>query len=191
MNVRTFGFAALVLLPICLHAAEGDLPYRTSGFYLGGSLGYSNQELKQDPVNLSGGAMGWKALGGYRFPQAFLPWGVHVGLEAAWVSLGEAEETVLGSKLTLKTRGIEGYFVGMIPLTRRLELVGKAGAISWDADLEADGVKQDSADGTDLALSIGLAYHTGDQLAAQFDIESFDLLDGAYMASLSLLYQFK
>jgi len=192
MNIR-MSLAVLLLLtpPISAIAAEGDLPYRTSGFYIGGSLGYSNQELNQAPVDVSGGAFGWKALGGYRFPQGFLPWGIHVGLEAAWVSLGEAEETKLGSKLTLDTRGIEGYFVGMIPLTSKLELVGKAGAIAWDTDLKADNVKQDSADGTDLALSIGLAYHTGDQVAAQFDIESFDLLDGAYMASVSVTYQFK
>ena len=95
------------------------------------------------------------------------------------------------SKLALKTQGVEGYFVGMIPLTRKFELVGKAGAIYWDAELEVDGVRQDDADGTDLALAIGIAYHTGDQVAAQFEIESFDLLDGAYLASVSVTYQFK
>ena len=192
MSIQS-SLAAFMLLsaPLMAIAAEGDLPYRTSGFYVGGSLGYSNQELNQDPIELSGGTFSWKALGGYRFPQGFLPWGIHVGLEAAWVSLGEIDENRLGSKLTLKTQGVEGYFVGMIPLTRKFELVGKAGAISWDADLEVDGVRQDDADGTDLALAIGIAYHTGDQVAAQFEIESFDLLDGAYLASVSVTYQFK
>jgi len=192
MNFRIFLATVLLMTaPIVAIAAEGDLPHRTSGFYVGGALGYSTQEVNRDPIDVSGGAFAWKALGGYRFPQGFLPWGIHVGLEAAWVNLGEVEESSLGSELAINTRGIEGYFVGMIPLTRKFELIGKVGAISWDAELEVDGTKQDDTDGTDLALGIGLAYHTGDQVAAQFEIESFDLLDGAYLASVSLLYQFK
>lgn len=181
----------LFLYSITAWTAEGDLPYRTSGIYLGLGAGYSNQELEHDPVNVSGGDFGYKVFGGYRFPRAFLPWGINLGLEAAWSDLGEVTEDVPGAKLALAIDGFEGYLVGFLPLTRRVELLAKAGAVVWDADLASDGVTQAQNDGTDLALGIGFALQTGGKLGAQVELEHYGLLDGALLATVSVTYQFK
>ena len=191
MRALTVACAALLLVPTLTWAAEGDLPLRTSGFYLGLGAGYSSIELKNDPVNVSGGDFGYKAFGGYRFPRAFLPWGINVGLEAAWVNLGEATENVQGAELALAVDGFAGYFVGFIPITRHFELVGKAGVYAWDGDLALGGSTQEKDSGTDFALSIGLAYQGGGQLGFLLEVEGYDMVDGALLASASVTYQFK
>ncbi len=61
----------------------------------------------------------------------------------------------------------------------------------WDAEFAADGATQDKKDGTDLALGIGFAYQTGGQLALQLELQGYDVLDGALLATGSLIYQFK
>jgi len=172
-------------------AAEGDLPYRTPGPYLGVGAGYSDLELKNDPINVSGGDFGYKLFGGYRFPRAFLPWGINVGLEAAWVDLGEVTDGVPGTSLALAVDGFNGYFVGFFPLTRRIELIGKLGVYAWDAELNANGVTEAKNDGTDLAWGVGFAIQTGGQLGAQIELEGYDVLDGALLATASITYQFK
>lgn len=172
-------------------AAEGDLPYRTSGLYLGLGAGYSDLELKAPPVNVSGGDFGYKIFAGYRFPQAFLPWGINVALEAAWVDLGEATEDVPGARLSLALDGFTGYAVGYFPITRRIEFFGKAGVSAWSAEFGVDGATQDKKDATDLALGLGFAIQTGGQLGFQIELEGYDALDGALLASVSVAYQFK
>ncbi|MGI9343365.1 MAG: outer membrane beta-barrel protein [Gammaproteobacteria bacterium] len=180
-----------VLAPGVAWAAEGDLPYRTSGFYLGLGAGYSDLELKAQPVNVSGGDFGYKAFAGYRFPRAFLPWGINIALEAAWADLGEVTDDAPGARLALAVDGFVGSIVGYVPITHRFELFGKAGAYVWDAELAANGVTQDKDDGTDLALGVGIGYHTGGGLGFQAELEGYDLLDGALLASVSVTYQFK
>lgn len=180
-----------LLAPPGVWAAEGDLPYRTSGWYLGAGAGYSDLELKAPPVSVSGGDFAYRIFTGYRFPQAFLPLGLNLALEAAWADLGEASEDAPGSKLALAIDGFEGYVVGYFPLTRRIEFFGKAGAYLWDAEFAANGATQDKKDGTDLALGIGFAYQTGGQLGLQLELQGYDVLDGALLATASLTYQFK
>lgn len=183
--------AVLAFLAPQAWAAEGDLPYRTSGLYLGVGAGYSQLELDQPPLEVSGGDFGYKLLAGYRLPRGFLPWGINVGLEAAWMDLGEITEDLPAGRLALESSGVTGYLVGFIPITRRIELLGKVGAYVWDAELSADGVTRDKSDGTDLAFGIGFGFNTGGQLGAQIEVESFDMLDGGLLASASITYQFK
>jgi len=183
--------AAATLLSAPAWAAEGDLPYRSPGFYFGAGAGYSDMELKNDPVNVSGGDFGYKLFGGYRFPRAFLPLGINLAVEAAWLDLGEVTADLSGTELALAVDGFEAYVVGFVPLTRRIELFGKAGVLAWDAELAADGVTEAQDDGTDLALAIGFALQTGGPLGAQIELESYDLLDGALLATASITYQFK
>lgn len=183
--------ALAVLAPARIWAAEGDLPYRTSGWYLGAGAGYSDLELEAPPVRVSGGDFAYRIFTGYRFPRGFLPFGLNLALEAAWADLGEATEDVPGSSLALSIDGLEGYLVGYFPMTRRIEFFGKAGVYVWDADFSADGLTQDKKDGTDLALGIGFAIQTGGQLGMQFELQGYDALDGALLAAASLTYQFK
>ena len=88
------------------HGAEGDLPYRTSGFYLGIGAGMANQSLDQNVVDISGTSFAWKATGGYRFPSGFMPWDSQLGLETSYVALGEVDDDVVGNNVAMQTSGI-------------------------------------------------------------------------------------
>jgi hypothetical protein len=187
---QLLGVLALTI-PALASAAEGDLPRRTSGWYFGAGGGYSTLELQQEPLNISGGDFSYKFLGGYRFPRAFLPWGINIGFEAAWVDLGEVDEDAPGANLSLAVDGFEGYLVGWFPMSRSFELFGKAGVYAWDAQFAVNGTVEDKNDGTDIALAVGVAYQTGGQLGFQLELEGYDLFERALMATASVLYQFK
>lgn len=183
--------AATVLLSAPGWAAEGDLPYRTSGLYLGIGVGYSDLEFDNPPLGVSGGDFAYKILGGYRFTPGFLPWGMTVALEAAWLDLGEATDDLPGAEFGLSLDGLEGNLVAYLPLTRNIDLFGKAGVMRWDAELSVNGATVDDNDGTDLTGGIGLALQTGGAFGAQLEIQGYDMLDGAMLGSLSFTYQFK
>jgi len=180
-----------LMAPGASWSAEGDLPYRTAGFYVGLGGGYGDMELKQAPIDISGGDFGYKIFAGYRFPRAFLPWGINAALEVAWVDLGEVTQAEPDTELALTLDGFTGYVVGYVPITRRFEFVGKAGIIGWDGELAANGTTQDKDDGADLALGIGIGYLTGGPLGFQAELEGYDVLDGALLATVSMTYQFK
>jgi hypothetical protein len=180
-----------LLLSAPARAAEGDLPHRTPGFYVGAGIGYSDLELDNGPIQVSGGDFAYRLSAGYRFPAAFLPWGINVAAEAAWVDLGEVDDNALGSRLGLAVDGFDGAIVAYVPLKRRVEAFGRLGMMLWDAEFTADGAQRDRDDGTDLAWGVGVALQTGGQLAAQLEVQGYDVLDGALLGTVTVIYQFK
>jgi hypothetical protein len=193
-RLRTF--VALVAsvaacLPLVAWSAQGDLPLRSSGWYVGAGAGYAQADLKTDITDIGGNDVAWKLFGGYRLPQVWLPWNVSAAFDAAIVNLGEVTDNQLGAEFALEIDGIDLSVTGYLPITRRLDLFGKLGMYLWDAELSTGGVTLDEDDGSDLSYGLGLAYQTGGQWGAQLEIEGYDTLDGAVMGSLSVTYQFK
>jgi hypothetical protein len=180
------------LLPFAALADRGDLPTRTSGFYLGAGGGYSQINVDSESGSTSSGQFAYKLLGGYRYRARFLPWGMSVALEGAYLDLGESSDTTSsGSQVKLDVSGFEGYLVGYLPIGGNFDLMGKVGAFAADSKLTVDGAQQSDDSSTELAMSIGVAYQTGGPFAAQFELEGFDAHDGLYVATISGLYHFK
>lgn len=173
-------------------AEQGDLPRRTSGFFVGGGLGYSSVDLKSEQLKMSGGDLGYKLFAGYQFPQySFMPFDSFFALEGGYTDLGQIDDDAFGTGFDLEIDGFDLYITGYIPITRTLDLVGKAGIYLWDATLEADGITVDDDDGSDLALGLGLEYRSGSAYSARLTIESYDMLDGGWLATLAGTWQFK
>ena len=185
-------FLVLCLLPFTLWAEQGDLPRRTSGFYAGGGLGYNQVDLKTEQLKISGGDLSYKLFAGYQFPQySFLPFDTFFALEGGYMDLGTIDDQALGAKFELDVHGFDLCAVGYLPVTRRLDLFGKAGVFLWDAKVKADGATVDDDDSTDLAVGVGIEYRTGKAYSARLTVESLDMLDGAWVATLAGTYQFK
>jgi hypothetical protein len=185
-------FLVLCLLPFTLWAEQGDLPWRTSGFYAGGGLGYNQVDLKTEQLKISGGDLSYTLFAGYQFPQySFLPFDTFFALEGGYMDLGTIDDQALGAKFELDVHGFDLYAVGYLPVTRRIDLFGKAGVFLWDAKVKADGATVDDDDGTDLAVGVGIEYRTGKAYSARLTVESLDMLDGAWVATLAGTYQFK
>lgn len=183
--------ALLSLLPGSVWAELGDLPVRTSGFYVGAGLGYTDVEANYGPAFISGSDLGYKLFGGYRLPRAFLPWGVNIALDAAYVNFGDITDQALGADLELDIDGFNFSAVGILPITGRWEIFGRIGAFVSDTEVTVNGTVQETSSDTDLSLGLGLAFQTGSAFAVLLELESFNVVEGAWLASIGGTYQFK
>lgn len=171
---RTSRFVAS-LLPVVLlfpyASAQAD-----SGFYLGGSVGTAMVEANvsdpslPDDFNFDENDFAWKAFGGYTLD---LPL-IDLGVEASYHDFGGPSVDLLGSTLGVDTTGFSAFGVAGIGLGP-VHVFGKAGVLSWDADLNALG-ETFSEDGSDAAYGVGVRFALG-SLEVRGEYEYFDVSD--------------
>lgn len=191
MNARNLLAGIWLAIPFAVWADQGDLPTRTSGPYLGIGVGYSKIDARNDQISISGEDFSYRLLGGYRFAHLPLPFDIDVGIEAAYVDLGEVDEFTLGSDVAVEMDGFVTSGVVYLPVFRNLDVFGKTGVYFWDGTVKADSTEIADESSTDLSLGLGIAWQTGGALGAQLEIESLNALDGVWIATLSATYQFK
>jgi hypothetical protein len=191
MNLPKILGIGLILIPCSLWGAPGDLPIRTSGFYAGIGGGSGQAGLKNGTIDYSGSDVSYKVLAGYRFRKAFLPFDMNVAVEGAYVDLGESDEQFAGSKLELAINGFDLSVLGLLPISSRWDVIGKAGLYFSDAEFSIDGSLQDDESGMDLVLGLGLSYQTGGAFGARVEFDAYDMLDGVWGGFLAATYQFK
>ena len=184
---------ALFALPASVWAEQGDLPFRTKGFYIGAGLGISQVEMYAGPVIVDSGDTTTTIFVGYRLPYA--PRGINIALEGAYVDLGTAQDTALDSTINLEIDGFDLSALAYFPITRRWDMFAKSGAVIWDAQLNGSApvgpAFSDSDKGTDLGLGFGAAFNTATALGLRLEIERLNVLDGAWVGLVSGFYQFK
>jgi len=181
----------LCTLPGIVWAAQGDLPTKTSAPYMGVGAGYTTIEASSSQVIIDGETVSYKLFGGYRFAQIPLPFNIDLGVEAGYADLGEVNRFTFGADTTLEMTGLFATSVVYLPISRHLDVFGKAGVYFWDGTVIADNIKIADESATDLSLSLGIAWQTGTSFGAQLEVESLDAVDGVWMATLSVTYQFK
>jgi hypothetical protein len=184
---------SVVVLPLSAWAEQGDLPDRTNGFYIGGGVGVSQVEMNSGPVVIDSGDTATTIFVGYRLP--YSPRGINIALEGAYLDLGNAQDTPMDSTISLKIDGFDLSASAYFPITRRWDILAKAGAYLWDGNLKgwAPGAPEftDSDSGTDLALGFGAAFNTGTAFGLRLEVERLNVLSGAWVALASGIYQFK
>lgn len=193
MNHRKL--AAVGVLGVTLAAAAGPAAAdENTGFYLGGSVGYSTIEvadqLEYDDVaerfKLDDEDFGWKAFVGYQF----LPW---LAVEGGYVDFGDVDEqgTAIGAALALD--GWDAFLVGNLPIWV-IDVFAKVGVVAWDADADftvGDQAFSASDDGEDLAYGIGAAFDL-QHFAIRAEVERFEVdgIDDLYLFSVGATIQF-
>lgn len=118
-----------------------------------------------------------KLFGSYRFNENF-------EVEAFWIDLGEVEGTdIVGDSLEFEASGVGAAAVGILPVSDRLDLLGKVGLFSWDSDASAtvSGATFDVSslddDGTDPFFAGGIRYWVNDQIGIRGEWEQYELDD--------------
>lgn len=184
----------LCLIPAIGLAERGDPPVRTSGLFVGGSVGSADVEIKTDLGSLDGSDFSYKLFTGYRWWNSPMPWDIDLGFEFAWVDLG-SRESVLddGDNWEMTNDGFSTVLIGYLPLRRNWELIGKAGAFFSDTRLtnQDQAIDEGSDDSTDLTLGLGIGYQGAGGFGARAEVESYGVLDGGFLWSLSATFQFK
>ena len=125
--------AALAILFVAFAPAESH-----AGGYIGGSVGQAYIEIDSGdptiPETFDENDFGFKAFVGYDFD---LP--VNLGVELAYVDFGAPSGDIGASSVEVSANGFAGFGTIGFDLGP-LELFGKYGIISWDADIDIDGV---------------------------------------------------
>lgn len=163
-----------------------------SGFYVGGSVGNTTLQVDfEDPIG--GGTLtfdendfSWKVFGGFTFD---LPV-VNLGVEAGYRDLGGPSATLAAETYGIDVTawdafGVAGFDLGPV------NVFGKLGFVSWDADLTVAGFDAGSDDGTDTAYGVGASINLG-SFAIRAEYEMFDVSDvqDLYMLSAGFVYTF-
>ena len=169
-------------------SAPSAVADENTGFYFGGSVGYSTIEVADqiefddelDRFKLDDDDFAWKGFVGYQF----LPW---LAIEGGYVDFGDVEEKgdLLGAELAID--GWNAFVVGNLPIWV-IDVFAKVGVISWDADLDftiGDETFSGSDDGEDLAYGVGAAFDL-QHFAIRAEIERFEVdnLDDLYLFSV-------
>ncbi len=196
-------FKLLVLLlfsTISLTTFAGE-----QGFYIGGSLGYTDSDLLSDSEEdaIDRGIAEWGAVGvtatydddendlGFKF---FAGYNIneYFGVEAAYVNLGDvtadASLSYLAETLTVDVEAeADGFsFAGVAryPIYDRTEVFAKVGLFVWEADADASatfgGVTASESyedDGTDIMFGFGASYAMTTNISVRGEWERYALDD--------------
>jgi len=155
----------------------GSAAYADSGFYIGGSLGDANVEVRNIGFEENDSAS--KVFGGFIVDMPVADFGI----EAAYVDLGNPTGAGLGGPVELDVQAYSAF--GMAGLDYGLfGVFAKAGLVSWDDDISTES-------GSDPAYGLGfrLAFSSVEVRAEyeKFDIDNIDNVD---MLSVGVLWRF-
>ena len=171
-----------VLTAILLAAGNA---YADNGLSVGASIGYANIENDDPAFDFDANDTGYKFFANYSFAN-------YLAFEGGFVDFGEPTDDVLGFPGKIDAQGWTLYGVGRLPLSESVEVFGKAGVISWDADSIVDGALVGADDGDDLALGFGASWNTNGTLGLRAEYEWFDIpdADNVWMASIGFVLRF-
>ncbi len=143
-----------------------------SEMYIGASVGQTDHDLdgldKGTSVELKGG---------YKFNE-------YVGVEGSYLDLGDAD--VSGGSGSVSVDGFKVAVVGFIPVAETVDIYGKLGLYSWDADYPAG-----SDDGSDINYGVGVAWGVADNVKVNLGYDIYELdEEDANNVNLGLTYSF-
>jgi OOP family OmpA-OmpF porin len=175
----------IFILLISLTILAANSAFADDGFSLGASIGYASIEDNDPGFDFDAQDTGYKIFANYTFAN-------YLALEGGYVDFGRPSDDFAGLSGTIDAEGWSLYGVGALPLGDSVELFGKAGVISWDADSVVDGLLVGADDGNDLALGIGARWSANEAIGVRAEFEWFDIpqADNVWMASLGLVVRF-
>jgi hypothetical protein len=177
-----------VIVLLCAAAAAltaGSAVAADNGFYLGASVGQTTLaiddiEIDVDEFDFDADDTSYKIFVGYRILTFF-------AVEGSYVDFGRFEDGPGDASLEADLSGFNAFAMGMLPLGIA-DIFVKAGAIAWDADLEAAAAglsQRESESGTDPAYGVGAQFRIR-SFAVRAEVEFFDVedADDLYMISV-------
>jgi len=161
-------------LPVALCAASPAALARDpalAGAYIGGSIGDSTLEFKDDDTGQKFDAddTGFKLTAGYRI----IDW---VAVELNYTDFGKPVDRIFGVDLEADYSAVSISALGMLPLGRNFDLFGRLGVARLDADFRARGFANSASDkSTEPLFGIGAQFRANN-FAVRIEYEGI-LLD--------------
>ncbi len=144
------------------------------GAYLGVSVGDASAEV--DGLDNGGGITdeldgsdtSVKVFGGYMFND-------YLGVEGAYIDFGNPDDNIFGTNVEAEITGYTVQAIGSVPVGP-VNLFGKVGMISYDADVTIQGLGNADENGEELAYGVGAEFNIG-SFAIRGEYEIYDLDD--------------
>ena len=160
---------------------------KSSSFYGGTSIGRSyhdncdelsgNQYGENFTCSRDNGDAAWKVFGGYKI----MP---NLAIEGSYIDFGEYS-TVHQFENTaedpaFEAKGLSLMVVGKMPVTKRINMFGKVGALRWEQDVTDPehperGTRHN--EGVDLAIGLGAEIKLSKNISLRAEAEHFDDID--------------
>ena len=139
--------------------------------------------------NFEESSTGTKLYSGYTFNKYFA--GEITAYNFSEASVGAFElspggPVVVGGAASMK--GLGAYAIAMYPASKNVNLMFKFGALSWDADLSANGNSRSNS-GTDMAYALAASYAFTREFLATAEWETFNT-DNPEVSLLSIGFRF-
>ncbi len=126
---------------------------------------------------------------GFNFYGAFRA-NENLAVEFAYTDFGKQEGRYYGYDASVEVTGLSVSAVGFLPVSDNVDLFGKIGLMSWDADVGLGPYTGDD-DGSDLLFGFGATFYLSDQFALRGAWEFVDLDEGELdMLSISAQVNF-
>lgn len=129
------------------------------GFYIGAEYGMG----RIDGGDFEDDSQVLKAFAGGKFNN-------YIGVEAAAIDFGEAEDNGFKSELSGATLAV----VGFMPFTDSFEVFVKAGNLWWENDLEVLGFDS-SQDGSEIFYGAGVNFYFNETIALRLELERYEV----------------
>ncbi|MEO0972717.1 MAG: porin family protein [Pseudomonadota bacterium] len=166
-----------------------------TGFYAGGGIGFSDQQITLDAVSDltqialdDGQEFAWKVFAGINLDVPF----INLGIEGGYVDLGSPQATVPGaSQASADTTGFDAFAVAALDVGPA-SVFGKVGLVAWDLDVSTSPLAADVGEsGTSFAGGVGAQFRIGKlQLRGEFEYFDISEVDDSFLLSTSLLWNF-
>lgn len=173
-------FSLLTLMILATTAAHAE-----DGIAFGTSIGFAHVEDREPGFDIDDDSTGAKIFGIVTFEN-------HFGIEGGYVDFGRPHDDYFGLPARIDAQGFYLSGIAGIPLSRGVDLFGKAGVISWTAESTIDNILFAEDDGNDLALGVGVRIDTDGMFGMRAEFEWFDvpMTEDVWMASIGLLIRF-
>ena len=163
-------------------AATPALADKNSGFYIGGGAGQSslldlsnicNNRLPAAGITTTtcdNKGFAWKGFAGYQFIRYF-------GVELGYYEFGKGTiKTSTGGNIEYKARGPYAGIVVTAPMTEKLSIIGRVGALRWSTKFNPDastGLAGVSDNGINGSFGLGLEFMFSDHFGVRGEFERF------------------
>lgn len=176
-----------VLFAGVVAALSATSAFAESGFYAGAGVGQVSIQEEEDGLDLDASDTSFKVFGGYQVTE-------HFAVELSYIDGGTAEDTIQGVDIEISSDGVQGSLLGIVPIGDRFALYGRAGILSWEAELYAsfgNSFLSETTEGEDFAWGVGGKFVVTPNLLVRVEFEGADL-DGTDMRNVSaaLAYSF-
>lgn len=144
-----------------------------NGFYIGGSIGSTDQDVDTSELSYDDDATGKKGYIGFNFGVVPL---LDFAVEASYVDFGEVSALSTGGTASSSLTGVNGF--GLVGLKLgAFGIFAKTGVISWDSEIDVQGTLLEDS-GNDAMYGAGVKLQLGSlAIRAEYEIVETDTIE--------------